>query len=241
MKKVLSDYKKHFDEFGYVVIDDLLPGYDANELYNYFNGKDSLWWDNCIFPDEDIELPAYQLGLYKDNDSKLKDKRRWLENELDKHNPYLFTYRYKRRGYFEHHHTNPWQYDTPSLAKQFNENSLKKSLSYITGYDDLELQTMFCSCYEQGDYNGIHRDNDDGRRIAYVYQLTKNWQFAYGGLYMSYNTNDLGYIQSVRDVLLPRFNKMAIFDVVKDRTPHSVTQVANGVTNKRIALTGWYE
>jgi Rps23 Pro-64 3,4-dihydroxylase Tpa1-like proline 4-hydroxylase len=34
---------------------------------------------------------------------------------------------------------------------------------------------------------------------------------------------------------------MAIFDVSGDKTPHSVTQVANGVTNKRYALTGWYE
>ena len=33
-------------------------------------------------------------------------------------------------------------------------------------------------------------------------------------------------VNNVKDVLLPRFNKMAIFDVAKNRTPHSVTQVA---------------
>jgi len=59
----------------------------------------------------------------------------------------------------------------------------------------------------------------------------------YGGLYMSYNPEQT----QVKDVLIPRFNKMAIFDVSGDKTPHSVTQVANGVTNKRYALTGWYE
>ena len=232
---MLENYKNHFDEFGYVVIDNFLSEDDAESLHEFFYNKDSKWWDNCIFPDEDI-TEGYQLGLYKDGDPKLYWKQRWLQEELDKHD-YFFTYRYKRRSYFEHHHKQPWQDDSPILAKQFDEDDLKNTISYITGYDNLNLQTMFCSCYQDGDYNSIHRDSDDGRRLAYVYHLTKNWQFAYGGLYMSYDKK----INNVKDVLLPRFNKMAIFDVAKNRTPHSVTQVANGVTNKRISLTGWYE
>jgi Rps23 Pro-64 3,4-dihydroxylase Tpa1-like proline 4-hydroxylase len=236
--KTLTDYKEYFQKNQYVIIDDFLPEDDADTLYDYFYSKTSLWWDNCIFPDQDIEFPAYQLGLYKDDDSQLLSKREWLKNELDKHELF-FTYRYKRKGFFEHHLNEPWHSkdDTHSLLYQFNENSLKQSLSYITGYDDLNLQTLFCSCYEDGDYNAIHKDSDDGRRLAYVYHLTKEWQFMYGGLYMSYNPEQT----QVKDVLIPRFNKMAIFDVSGDKTPHSVTQVANGVTNKRYALTGWYE
>ncbi len=63
-------------------------------------------------------------------------------------------------------------------------------------------------------------------------------QPTFGGLFMAFNeTTD-----EVMHVGVPTFNTLMFFDVSEERfkIPHVVTEVAAGVTEPRLSLTGWY-
>lgn len=104
-----------------------------------------------------------------------------------------------------------------------------------TGFEDLKRHTMFASCYVGGDFLSTHSDGGLGR-IAFVWNLTKDWLPQLGG---SLHVLQHDWVNT--DIVVPpTYNSLALFDVSGPGRPHFVSQVANGVTNKRLAISGWF-
>jgi Rps23 Pro-64 3,4-dihydroxylase Tpa1-like proline 4-hydroxylase len=88
--------------------------------------------------------------------------------------------------------------------------------------------------YRPGHFLTLHDDGnhgDEGRRFAYVLNLSRDWRADDGGL--------LHFIAAdgrVVDTLVPRFNSLSIFRVPQ---AHAVTLVAPWARGDRLAITGW--
>jgi len=82
--------------------------------------------------------------------------------------------------------------------------------------------------YDDGDFLAPHTDAPNGD-FAFVWSLTKAWRASYGG-----NLHWRG------GMLVPTFNRLAVFDVADNCTPHSVSPVAAPPGRKRLALSGWF-
>jgi hypothetical protein len=140
-----------------------------------------------------------------------------------------FSYTYRRTGDIT-------QQKHPYL-EIFESPSFTQFLSGITGHENLEFVNShaFISNYETGHYNGPHTDGNNGR-IAFVFHMSKDWKPQYGGLFMRMEWD----WKTINKAICPPFNTLSIFDV-SNGAPHLVSEVAQGVNNKRISYTGWYQ
>ncbi len=79
-----------------------------------------------------------------------------------------------------------------------------------------------------------HNDEDEeyGRRVAYVLNMTKNWDPNWGGFLQFFNP-DMNVIESFK----PTFNALNLFTVPKG---HSVSFVAPFCPGERLSITGWF-
>lgn len=98
------------------------------------------------------------------------------------------------------------------------------------------LNTMFLSRYKSGHFLAPHSDINNGK-LAFVFNLTKNWKPQYGGILHFLNTNRTDILHS----FVPSFNNLLIFEVPKEGIPHYVSHIAPLVKYNRYALTGWYK
>jgi hypothetical protein len=117
-----------------------------------------------------------------------------------------------------------------------------------------ELDTMFASRYRAGDFLARHNDRQDARAIAFVLQLSKQWRFEYGGLLVMLGGGDnddddddedffrdpRGASLPVRDVLVPRYNTLTLFEVRNTSAWHFVSEVARAAPRPRFAVSGWF-
>jgi len=106
-------------------------------------------------------------------------------------------------------------------------------LNEITGLNLTRTKTIFANRYTSNCFLSTHTDDGNGR-LAFVRHLTKYWNPCWGGLYMDHT--DPNNIKTV----IPSFNKMVMFKVGNNQTPHSVSCVTNNLTRKRISVTGWF-
>jgi SM-20-related protein len=76
-------------------------------------------------------------------------------------------------------------------------------------------------------------DEDEGRLLAYVINLSEDWQADWGGLLQF-----LGPDGGVIDTFLPRFNSLSLFRVP---APHIVSMVCPWADRPRLSITGWFQ
>ena len=88
--------------------------------------------------------------------------------------------------------------------------------------------------YVPGHFLNAHSDQIQGhkRRVAYVLNMSKNWDPDWGGLLQFY-----GPEKSVDQVFVPRFNSLSLFTVPQE---HAVTAIAPYAPVGRFAITGWF-
>jgi Rps23 Pro-64 3,4-dihydroxylase Tpa1-like proline 4-hydroxylase len=105
---------------------------------------------------------------------------------------------------------------------------------YLSGDPQLRLVSAQATRYRPGQFLRHHTDRkeDDGRRFAYVINLSRDWQADWGGLL--HFTGDDGRIV---DTFIPHWNSLSLFKVP---TGHFVSQVAPWALNDRLAITGWW-
>lgn len=79
-----------------------------------------------------------------------------------------------------------------------------------------------------------HTDGDEeyGRRVAYVLNMTKNWDPNWGGFLQFFDKNG-----NVTDSFKPTFNALNLFTVPQ---AHSVSFVAPFCPGERLSITGWF-
>ncbi len=103
----------------------------------------------------------------------------------------------------------------------------------ITGDTAIRRANAQATRYRPGHFLRYHTDIDssEGRRYAYVLNLTRGWQPDWGGLLQF--IDDDGRIV---DTFLPRWNSLSLFRVPAG---HLVSMVAPWADEERLAITGW--
>jgi len=232
-----SFYREQWETNKAVNIVNLFPELQANTIHNYYFDQPNDWWDLILYPDPDfdyeqaaIDNPGY-YHMYKAKSGDPSIPRR-EEYCRDINNNGGFSYIYRR--------TNDLSVQLHHYLKIFQSPKFLDYLSQITGYENLEYneQSTFVSNYGPGHYNGPHTDGTNGR-IAFVFHLSKDWKPEMGGLFMRMDWD----WKTVNKVISPPFNTLSIFDTKwqeREGAPHLVSEVSQGISNKRISYTGWY-
>lgn len=92
---------------------------------------------------------------------------------------------------------------------------------------------VFASRYHAGDFLTAHSDFADGRRIAFVLNLTKGWLPHWGGQLVVLDDK----YEKVLENYVPTFNSLTLFCVP---LPHAVSPVSDDCQTPRYAVSGWY-
>lgn len=217
-----------------VNIQGIFPELQANTIHEYYYNQPDDWWDLILYPDVDfdyeqsrIDNPGY-YHMYKTQTGDESIPRR-LAHCHNLNNNGQFSYVYRRTG--------DMSVQQHPYLDLFKSENFRNYLSEITGHENLEFSEghSFVSNYESGHYNGPHTDGDNGR-IAFVFHLSKDWKPAYGGLFLRMDWD----WKTINKAVCPPFNTLSIFDV-SNGAPHLVTEIAQGIDNKRISFTGWYQ
>jgi Rps23 Pro-64 3,4-dihydroxylase Tpa1-like proline 4-hydroxylase len=106
----------------------------------------------------------------------------------------------------------------------------------VTGIESLRKCDGQATCYLPGHFLTQHDDagtGTEGRRVAYVLNLTRDWRPDWGGL-LHFLSPDGSQVQ---DAWVPRYNSLALF-----RVPvlHAVSYVSPFAQRARFAITGWF-
>ncbi len=106
-------------------------------------------------------------------------------------------------------------------------------LRTVTGDAEVCYADAQATAYSAGHFLTRHDDNVAGkhRRVAYVLNLTPEWNPDWGGLLQFFDAD--GHIS---EAYAPKFNALNLFVVPQ---AHSVSFVAPFVSKKRLSITGW--
>lgn len=121
------------------------------------------------------------------------------------------------------------------IYRYFNSPEYLKIMGDITGNHDGREVSAWASRYDRHHHLSIHMDEDprQGRIIAHVLGLTKNWKKEWGGNFAFCNAHGKPV-----DVVPPAFNQLVIFKVPR---LHLVSQVKPYAQGSRYSLFGWYK
>jgi Rps23 Pro-64 3,4-dihydroxylase Tpa1-like proline 4-hydroxylase len=104
----------------------------------------------------------------------------------------------------------------------------------VSGINSIAGADGQATLYVPGHFLNAHSDQIPGhkRRVAYVLNMSKDWDPDWGGLLQFY-----GPEKSVEQVFVPRFNSLSLFTVPQE---HAVTAIAPYAPARRLAITGWF-
>ncbi len=155
------------------------------------------------------------------------------------------------QGYAQAHETYQFAYDSYMLVKARMEGwdpelLVHAMLSFVNtpefidfarelGDDpQIDHATLQCTRYRPGQYLMPHEDMDvsEGRRYAFVINLSRDWRPDWGG-----QLQFIGPDGGIVETFLPRWNSLSLFRVPQS---HQVTLVSPWAVRPRHALTGWW-
>lgn len=104
----------------------------------------------------------------------------------------------------------------------------------LTDISDIVRGDGQATRYGPNQYLTRHTDDvpSEGRRVAYVMNLSKEWDPNWGGYLQFFTENG-----NLHEAYLPRFNSLSLFKVPQD---HSVGVIAHFAKKYRYGLTGWF-
>lgn len=120
------------------------------------------------------------------------------------------------------------------VLEYLNSPAFLDPMREITGVTAIRKADAQATCYRPGHFLRHHDDSRQGdqlREVAYVINLTRNWQPDWGGLLHFHDEQG-----NVIETLTPRFNTLNLFRVPMD---HYVSLVAPWAGGNRYAITGW--
>lgn len=121
-----------------------------------------------------------------------------------------------------------------AVLEFFNSAPFLDFIRDFTGDTQLNMVGAQATRYLPGQFLRVHDDRheEEGRRYAYVLNLSRHWEADWGGLL--HFVNDDG---SPRDAFLPLWNSLSLFKVP---AKHHVGLVAPWAREPRLAITGWW-
>lgn len=121
-----------------------------------------------------------------------------------------------------------------AFAEAINSDRVVQAVREISGHDDITCASAQATRYLPGNFLTRHNDfhPDEGRRVAYVMNFTREWHPDWGGLLQFYQQDG-----APREAWTPQFNSLTLFEVSH---VHAVTFVAPYALEPRFAITGWF-
>jgi len=224
------DIRALAEEFGHanrIQIRDVLTTDVAERLYQCLD-REVPWGLAYIDGEEYKILQADALANFSQADwtalnervqARAKDKFQFL------YNSYMMISAYKEKrnpGLMLH-----------GMVEAINTPSFLQFLRAVTGVGNIMAADAQATRYMPGHFLKKHTDTVAGqyREIAYVLNLTKDWQADWGGLLQFMDEDG-----KITETYLPTFNSLTLF-----RVPmwHHVSYVAPSATAARYAITGW--
>lgn len=119
------------------------------------------------------------------------------------------------------------------VLELFNSPDYLAFARALTGDDGVRRINAQATRYRRGHFLRQHTDIDseEGRRYAYVLNLSRDWRADWGGLLQFIDDDG-----RVVDTFLPRWNSLSLFKVPAG---HAVSLVAPWADQERLAITGW--
>jgi Rps23 Pro-64 3,4-dihydroxylase Tpa1-like proline 4-hydroxylase len=121
------------------------------------------------------------------------------------------------------------------LVDVFHYEPILDFIRQLTGDPAIARVRIQATRYRAGHFLRRHDDtgyDDQHRRFAFVFNLSRGWQADWGGLLQF-----LGADGRVVDTFVPHYNSLSLFKVPQ---LHCVSQVAAWAEAPRYALTGWF-
>ncbi|WP_439547456.1 2OG-Fe(II) oxygenase [Sandarakinorhabdus sp.] len=133
-------------------------------------------------------------------------------------------------------YVNKWHPGHPlyNLLEEVNAAPVLDFAREVSGHPDITRADAQATVYAAGHFLTDHDDKveEEGRRLAYVLNLTKDWKPDWGGY-----LNFMDVKGNVVAGFMPRFNTMNLFQVP---LRHHVSQVPQFAPMGRFAITGWF-
>tara|TARA_R100000458_G_C8275167_1_gene250166 strand:+ start:2925 stop:3623 length:699 start_codon:yes stop_codon:yes gene_type:complete len=225
---------KEFEKNGILKLKSPYDEGQIEGIYNWFNRdmpKD--WWYKSYMPHEYAERFGLEDTQYLSN----IERNEPFSDVMYKHSKYSlhiedFSYSFFRT---KDDHQKTCKCVECILRKGLGSKETLEWIADNTGVEVTKPHELFASWYDEGDFLSKHSDTNNGK-VGFVLSLTKEWIPEYGGLLhiMDKEWNE------VKEVIIPKFNQIVLFDTVNSNSPHFVSEVVTkGI--KRLAYTGWYE
>lgn len=115
-----------------------------------------------------------------------------------------------------------------------NSERVLSAMSEMTGMGDLNYASMQATRFVPGQFLTRHKDvvEQEGRKLAYVFNLSLECYPDWGGLLQFFNEDG-----ATTESWTPNFNTLSLFTV---ENIHSVTYLTPFAKKPRYALTGWF-
>jgi hypothetical protein len=173
--------------------------------------------DVCVI--RDAFEPEFAEGVYQ----ALSGFRSWKLYE--DHQPHFM---------FHHHNIYDNAFFPPALERceaLFCSPATRAWMSALSGLDCAGDPRFSASLYLPGDFSLPHDDSREGRQVAYVWHLTKDWHHTWGGEF---------FWCSPPRWVPPSFNTLILFKVEAGRSLHCVSAVSPFATGRRLTVNGWW-
>jgi Rps23 Pro-64 3,4-dihydroxylase Tpa1-like proline 4-hydroxylase len=120
-----------------------------------------------------------------------------------------------------------------AFARFLSSEDALDLLRSVTGADDISFADAQATAYGPGHFLTPHDDlaPKQQRRVAYVLNLTPQWNVEWGGLLTFHDDTT-----KTAEAFIPAFNTLNLFAVPQ---PHSVSFVAPFAPRRRYSVTGW--
>lgn len=220
----LEKIRTEFQSTGMVVIDQILKPEVAESLHSFLinmpDETERSWWTWARWTEDTGARLVYTQPIHKEQSEKLR------KDAQERRKKGLYSYAFKRTAE-DHYATCNCRL---CMFKQWlSSDEMMNFVGDITG-NRYHLINMFANKYQAGDYLDRHTDKVGPRDLTYVFNLTKNWKAEFGGLLLMIDQGRF---------YVPGFNKLILFNLPPGGRLHCVTEVAQGIEEPRLGITGW--
>ena len=136
---------------------------------------------------------------------------------------------------YHFHQLQPRSEYSPKLlecAEMFESDKSKSFVESLAGVDCQGAVEFDASVYLPGDYTLPHTDNVNGRSVAYLWYLPREWKPSWGGQL---------YLCRSGQSIMPTFNTLILFRVLREYGDHLVGMTSPFARVKRLAINGWWK
>ncbi|XP_014212062.1 prolyl 3-hydroxylase sudestada1 [Copidosoma floridanum] len=167
------------------------------------------------------------------NDNKFIQELKAELKQMNTSKANMDLYQFKQTGDFV-------SMDSPCV-KALRDTFLTELSQWMQNNTKIELSnklSMSSSWYHDCDYLLCHDDNNEDRRIAFIFYLSEDWKDEYGGQLALFDTDENGLPRNVVKKLTPAYNSLVFFEVVNN-SYHQVLEVLTK-DKSRWSINGWF-